>query len=114
MIEKLVQKRSITFCCSRDPQFIGGFTEIITPEFPYYISYELIAHLFPQIPTDTEFWVDYGIARRVCMRIEKIRHQEPTLIGRDNEVRPEIDRLLAALVSLGVPEARQLEENLIG
>ena len=50
----------------------------------------------------------------MCMRIEKIRHQEPTLIGRDNEVRPEIDRLLAALVSLGVPEARQLEENLIG
>lgn len=63
-------------------------------------------------PNDTEFWVDYGIGRRVCVWIEEVRRQEPTLLDTNEEVRFDVDRLLAALISLGVADARRLEETL--
>jgi len=63
-------------------------------------------------PEDKEFWVDYGIGRRVCVWIEDVYRQEPTLLTVDDAVRSDMDRLLAALVNLGVPEARRLEKAL--
>ena len=63
-------------------------------------------------PNDTDFWVDNGIGRRVCVWIEEVRHQEPALLDTDEAVRFDVDRLLAALISLGVADARRLEEAL--
>jgi hypothetical protein len=60
-------------------------------------------------PEDKEFWVDYGIGRRVCVWIEEVRRGEPALLGTDDTVRFDVVRLLAALVNLGVAEARRLE-----
>jgi hypothetical protein len=63
-------------------------------------------------PQDTEFWVDYGIGRRVCVWLEHVHRIEPAQLRIHEPVRSHVDRLLGALVSLGVPEARQLEERL--
>lgn len=63
-------------------------------------------------PQGTEFWVDYGIGRRFCQLIEQIRLAEPTLFNTNEAVRSDLDRLLAAFVSLGVAEASRLEEVL--
>jgi hypothetical protein len=65
-------------------------------------------------PDDKDFWVDHGIGRRVCVWIEEVRRQEPSLLDRDKPVRFDVDRLLAALISLGVADARRLEEALAG
>jgi hypothetical protein len=61
---------------------------------------------------DTEFWIDYGIGRRICVWIEDVYRQEPALLTMDDAVRSDVDRLLAALVNLGAPEARRLEKAL--
>jgi hypothetical protein len=58
------------------------------------------------------FWLHYAIGRRVCGWIEKARGQEPSLFGTDDSLPFEVDRVLAALVNLGVGEAKQLEEAL--
>ncbi len=63
-------------------------------------------------PGDSVFWVDHGFGHRVCAWIEQVWHQEPALFDTDNAVRFDVDRLLAALVSSGVADARRLEEAL--
>ena len=65
-------------------------------------------------PNDSDFWVDHGIGRRVCVWIEEVRRQEPSLLDTDKPVRFDVDRLLAALISLGVADAKRLEEALAG
>jgi hypothetical protein len=61
---------------------------------------------------DSEFWDAHGIGRRVCVWIEEIRRKEPALFDTDKAVRVDVDRLLAVLITLGVAEARRLEEAL--
>jgi hypothetical protein len=61
---------------------------------------------------DSNFWVDYGIGTRVCAWIEEILRQETALLDTDKVVRIDVDRLLAALISVGVADARRLEESL--
>ncbi len=63
---------------------------------------------------DSDFWVDYGIGHRVCVWIEEARRHEPALLDTNKAVRFDVDRLLAALISLGVPDAKRLEEALAG
>lgn len=63
-------------------------------------------------PQDTEFWVDYGIGRRFCLWLDQIHQAEPARLKNDMAVGSDVDQLLAALVGLGVPEARRLEEAL--
>ena len=65
-------------------------------------------------PNDSDFWVDHGIGRRVCVWIDEVRLQEPSLLNTDTAVRFDLDRLLPALVSLGVADAKRLEEALAG
>jgi len=60
-------------------------------------------------PDHRDFWVDYGIGRRVCVWIEEVRRQEPTLFDRNEAMRMDVDRLLAKLITLGVAEASRLE-----
>lgn len=63
-------------------------------------------------PDDTRFWIDYGIGRRVCLWIENVLGQDATLLAEGHALRPEVDRTIAALVHVGVVEARQLEQLL--
>ena len=63
-------------------------------------------------PDDPTFWVDHGIGRRICMWINAIREPHPISLDATHTIRIDIDSLLAALVSLGVVEARHLEEEL--
>ena len=63
-------------------------------------------------PNDSKFWVDHGIGSRVCALIEEIWRQEATLLDTDKVIRIDVDRLLAALISIGVADARRLEESL--
>ncbi len=61
---------------------------------------------------DSRFWFDHGIGRRVCLWIENVRAQDAALLGADDALRFEVDRILAALIRLGVAEARRLEQAL--
>ena len=63
-------------------------------------------------PDDSDFWVDHRIGRRVCAWIEEVCRQTPSLLGTVDHLRFDVERLLAALVSLGVAEARRLEKVL--
>jgi hypothetical protein len=61
---------------------------------------------------DTGLWVEHGIGRRVCAWIDRVRQSAPEALSTDKPERQNIDVLLATLVRLGVPEARQLEAAL--
>lgn len=63
-------------------------------------------------PDDTQFWVDHGIGRRVCLWIENIYGQDAALLREGVPLRSELDRVIAALVRLGIPDARRLEQLL--
>lgn len=63
-------------------------------------------------PDDSQFWVDHGIGRRMCLWIENVRGQDATLLGVDNPLRVEVDRILSALIRVGVAEAGRLEQVL--
>lgn len=61
----------------------------------------------------SEFWVNHGIGRRFCALIETALGQDRDALGKSNPTRADLDRILPGLVSLGVPEARRLEEALM-
>jgi hypothetical protein len=63
-------------------------------------------------PDSNDFWIGHEIGRRVSVWIEAVWRREPTLLDVERTVRLDVDRLLAALVSLGVADARRLEEAL--
>jgi hypothetical protein len=63
---------------------------------------------------DSDFWVDYGIGRRTCEFIAEVLLQQPGLLDPSDALRADVDRILGAMVSLGVAEARRLEETLAG
>jgi len=58
---------------------------------------------------DTALWVEHGIGRRFCALVDRVRQSAPEALAADKPERQDIDVILAALVRLGVPEARQLE-----
>ena len=60
-------------------------------------------------PEDSEFWVARGIGHRVCVLIAQIQKLERAALG---TVRSDLDRVLVSLVSLGVAQARRLEESI--
>ncbi len=62
-------------------------------------------------PDSNEFWIGHDIGRRVSVWIEAVWRQQPTLLDSER-TRLDVDRLLAALVTLGVADARRLEEAL--
>jgi hypothetical protein len=61
---------------------------------------------------DTELWVEHGVGHRVCAWIDRVRQSAPEALSTDKPERQNIDVLLATLVRLGLPEARQLEAAL--
>ena len=62
---------------------------------------------------DSEFWAGHGFGRRFCVWVEEVHSREPTIFVRNGAMRLDLDRVLAALVSLGVAEATRLEEALV-
>ena len=64
-------------------------------------------------PHDSAFWVDQGIGRRVCALIEGIWRQDVARLDARMALRTDVDRLLAAFVSVGVAQACQLEKALV-
>ncbi|MEY9182365.1 hypothetical protein [Bradyrhizobium sp. USDA 313] len=62
---------------------------------------------------NTNFWVDHGIGRRLCDWLDSILSTAPELFVVGIVRREILDKLLATLVSLGVPEARRLEMALM-
>lgn len=63
-------------------------------------------------PDDTQFWIGYGIGRRVCLWMESVFGQDGALLGEGKQLRVEVERIIAALVRVGVVEARRLEQSL--
>ena len=61
---------------------------------------------------DTVLWVEHGIGRRLCAWVDQVRQSTPEALSADKPERRDIDVILAALVRLGVPAARQLETAL--
>ena len=57
-------------------------------------------------PNDINFWVDYGMGRRICVLIETVLSQDSALLDNDESLRLEVDRLLSAMVSLGIADAK--------
>jgi hypothetical protein len=54
----------------------------------------------------------YAIGRRVCGLIEATRRAEPALLAVNQPLREDVNRLLPALIRLGVAEAARLEQAL--
>ena len=63
-------------------------------------------------PDDTVLWVEHGIGRRFCVWVDRIRNSTPEALETGKPERQDIDATLAALIRLGIPEARQLETAL--
>ena len=62
-------------------------------------------------PHNTSFWMDTEVAQRLCAVINSIGMRQP--FSRWNpSLRDRIVNIISALVGLGVPEARQLEQDL--
>lgn len=64
-------------------------------------------------PDDPTFWVDYGIGRRFCHWLDRMREIEPEAFQAQTAERDDVDLILAALVRAGVSEAGRLEAKLI-
>jgi hypothetical protein len=63
-------------------------------------------------PESTIFWISNGIGRRFCEWLSSLCSVAPDALKADSPDRARIDRVLAALVQLGLPQARQLESAL--
>ena len=63
-------------------------------------------------PNATDFWIDYAIGRRVCALIEAAIREESALLAVGQPLRDHVNRLLPALIRLGVAEAARLEQSL--
>jgi hypothetical protein len=61
---------------------------------------------------DGRFWRDYGFGKRWCLIARKILTADPTRFAKGSPHRAELDRVLAYLVTAGIPEASHLEETL--
>jgi hypothetical protein len=61
---------------------------------------------------DTRFWRDYGFGKRWCLIARKILDAGLTLFAKGSPRRADLDRILAYLVTEGIPEASHLEKAL--
>jgi len=66
-----------------------------------------------RFPDNTKFWADQDIGRRLCGWIEEVWRKDPAILKSNEPLRSDVDRVLAALVSLGIADARRLEEKIL-
>jgi hypothetical protein len=63
-------------------------------------------------PDDPQFWIGYGIGRRLCLWMESVFGQDGSLLEEGKPQRCEVEQIIAALVRVGVVEARRIEQSL--
>ena len=63
-------------------------------------------------PDFRPFWIDHGFGRRWCSIVASICNQVPAADDAQVSIRATLDGIAAALVGLGIPEARRLEDLL--
>jgi hypothetical protein len=69
-----------------------------------------VSHAWLQAyPSETNFWVDHGIGRRLCNVIDQATRADRSIVNSDAQRRSRLDVLLVALVRLGIAEASILE-----
>jgi hypothetical protein len=61
---------------------------------------------------NNQFWREYGFGQRWCSLVRKILERDSAGYGRGDTRRVSLDRVLAYLVTEGIPGASQLEEML--
>jgi hypothetical protein len=61
---------------------------------------------------DSDFWINYGIGRRVSALIDTILVKSNALFGTHSSLRPDVHAVLAAMVRVGVPEAARTEREI--
>ena len=66
----------------------------------------------PIYKANSLFWRDYGFGKRWCLIVRKILTADATAFSENNPRRADLERILAYLVTEGIPEANQLEETL--
>lgn len=66
----------------------------------------------PAYRGDARFWRDYAFGKRWCSIIRRLLDVDSTLFSQGSPRRSGLDRILAYLVTEGIPEASHLEEAL--
>ena len=61
----------------------------------------------------TEFWADHGIGRRFCELIVAYLQKDPKVLDSLVSYKDDLHNILSGLISLGIPEAKRLEESLM-
>jgi hypothetical protein len=96
--------------------YVGNMALILLEVSPRPEQAELIFACaetwIPVYRGDTRFWRDYGFGKRWCSIARKILHLDSNLFAKGSPRRADLDRVLAYLVTEGVPEASQLEKAL--
>jgi hypothetical protein len=63
-------------------------------------------------PDDPQFWVDYALGRKLCHWLDKLLEIAPEAFRMEGPHRKNIDKILGALVRVGVPEASHMEARI--
>lgn len=63
-------------------------------------------------PDSRVFWNDHGIGNRACKWLQTMLSEHVEVFAADAAFRPELDRILASLVAIGVAQAAHLEKSL--
>jgi hypothetical protein len=96
--------------------FVGNMALILLEVSPRPEQAELVFACaetwMPVYKGDTRFWRDYGFGKRWCSIIRKLLESDSILFSKGNPRRANLDRMLAYLVTEGIPEASHLEKAL--
>ena len=81
--------------------------ESLLPFFTSAVTCWLNAH-----EQDVDYWMQHGIAERVCSWLRKLHDIAPLTVGSAQPMRADIERILSLMVQFGLADARQLERLL--
>jgi hypothetical protein len=96
--------------------YVGNMALILLEVSPRSEQAELLLTCaqtwMPVYRGDGRFWRDYGFGKRWCLIARKILDADSTLFAKGSPRRADLDRVLAYLVTEGIPEASHLEKAL--
>jgi hypothetical protein len=96
--------------------YVGNMALILVEVSPRPEQAELVFACaetwMPVYRDDTRFWRDYGFGKRWCLIVRRILDADSTLFAKGSPRRADLDRILAYLVTEGIPEASHLERDL--
>lgn len=87
--------------------FLGIIEVKVLPRHRPYVVRAAAAWLAAH-PNSTTFWVDYGIGGRLCRWLATALSENPTEFAADLATRQELDRILNALIGVGVAPATSI------